>query len=100
MGSFLSVAKGSDEPPVFLEIHYRGSPSAGEPPLVFVGKGITFDRYLFMHLCFVCTCVVYVVCFKNTVFGQILLVNLNVLLCVRDSIRHFTHVTPGPSSGS
>ncbi|XP_046512646.1 cytosol aminopeptidase [Equus quagga] len=43
MGSFLSVATGSDEPPVFLEIHYRGSPDASEPPLVFVGKGITFD---------------------------------------------------------
>lgn len=45
MGSFLSVAKGSDEPPVFLEIHYRGSPKASDPPVVFVGKGITFDRY-------------------------------------------------------
>ncbi|XP_037685385.1 cytosol aminopeptidase [Choloepus didactylus] len=43
MGSFLSVAKGSEEPPVFLEIHYKGSPDASEPPLVFVGKGITFD---------------------------------------------------------
>uniref|UniRef100_A0A2K5HL51 Cytosol aminopeptidase n=1 Tax=Colobus angolensis palliatus TaxID=336983 RepID=A0A2K5HL51_COLAP len=43
MGSFLSVAKGSDEPPVFLEIHYKGSPNANKPPLVFVGKGITFD---------------------------------------------------------
>ncbi|XP_007517924.1 cytosol aminopeptidase [Erinaceus europaeus] len=43
MGSFLSVAKGSEEPPVFLEIHYKGSPDADEPPLVFVGKGITFD---------------------------------------------------------
>nr|XP_004656136.2 cytosol aminopeptidase [Jaculus jaculus] len=43
MGSFLSVAKGSDEPPVFLEIHYTGSPNASEAPLVFVGKGITFD---------------------------------------------------------
>ena len=48
MGSFLSVAKGSEEPPVFLEIHYKGSPNASEPPLVFVGKGITFDRYLFI----------------------------------------------------
>ena len=46
MGSFLSVAKGSEEPPVFLEIHYKGSPNAIEPPLVFVGKGITFDRYI------------------------------------------------------
>uniref|UniRef100_A0A2K5P764 Cytosol aminopeptidase n=1 Tax=Cercocebus atys TaxID=9531 RepID=A0A2K5P764_CERAT len=43
MGPFLSVAKGSDEPPVFLEIHYKGSLNANEPPLVFVGKGITFD---------------------------------------------------------
>lgn len=47
MGSFLSVAKGSDEPPVFLEIHYRGSPNASDAPLVFVGKGITFDRWVF-----------------------------------------------------
>ncbi|XP_040118323.1 cytosol aminopeptidase-like [Oryx dammah] len=43
MGSFLSVAKGSEEPSVFLEIHYKGSPNASEPPLVFAGKGITFD---------------------------------------------------------
>uniref|UniRef100_A0A8D0B9K4 Cytosol aminopeptidase n=1 Tax=Salvator merianae TaxID=96440 RepID=A0A8D0B9K4_SALMN len=43
MGSFLSVTKGSDEPPVFLEIHYTGSSDANEPPIVFVGKGITFD---------------------------------------------------------
>ncbi|XP_061439421.1 cytosol aminopeptidase isoform X2 [Rhineura floridana] len=43
MGSFLSVAKGSDEPPVFLEVHYKGSSDANERPLVFVGKGITFD---------------------------------------------------------
>ncbi|MEE6462419.1 hypothetical protein FKM82_001585 [Ascaphus truei] len=43
MGAFLSVAKGSDEPPVFLEIHYSGSPNAKESPLVFVGKGVTFD---------------------------------------------------------
>uniref|UniRef100_A0A8D0GQD6 Cytosol aminopeptidase n=1 Tax=Sphenodon punctatus TaxID=8508 RepID=A0A8D0GQD6_SPHPU len=43
MGSFLSVAKGSDDPPIFLEIHYSGSANAGDSPLVFVGKGITFD---------------------------------------------------------
>ncbi|KAM9329859.1 cytosol aminopeptidase [Gastrophryne carolinensis] len=43
MGAFLSVAKGSDEPPVFLEIHYSGSPDPKEAPLVFVGKGVTFD---------------------------------------------------------
>ncbi|XP_007444732.2 cytosol aminopeptidase-like [Python bivittatus] len=44
MGSFWSVAKGSDEPPVFLEVHYQGSSNPKEAPLVFVGKGITFDR--------------------------------------------------------
>ncbi|KAM4709385.1 cytosol aminopeptidase [Discoglossus pictus] len=43
MGAFLSVAKGSEEPPVFLELHYNGSPDANESPLVFVGKGVTFD---------------------------------------------------------
>ncbi|CAM4549672.1 cytosol aminopeptidase [Lepidochelys kempii] len=43
MGAFLSVAKGSDEPPVFLEIHYSGSANASDSPLVFVGKGVTFD---------------------------------------------------------
>ncbi|XP_055494548.1 cytosol aminopeptidase [Leucoraja erinacea] len=43
MGAFLSVAKGSDEEPVFLEIHYNGSAHTSESPLVFVGKGITFD---------------------------------------------------------
>ncbi|XP_069781219.1 cytosol aminopeptidase isoform X2 [Narcine bancroftii] len=43
MGAFLSVAKGSDEEPVFLEIHYNGSTVSSESPLIFVGKGITFD---------------------------------------------------------
>ncbi|XP_078257040.1 cytosol aminopeptidase isoform X2 [Rhinoraja longicauda] len=43
MGAFLSVAKGSDEEPVFLEIHYNGSTLSSESPLVFVGKGVTFD---------------------------------------------------------
>ncbi|XP_063315958.1 cytosol aminopeptidase [Pelobates fuscus] len=43
MGAFLSVAKGSDEPPVFLEIHYQGSTDSSQSPLVFVGKGVTFD---------------------------------------------------------
>uniref|UniRef100_A0A7M4E9K7 Cytosol aminopeptidase n=1 Tax=Crocodylus porosus TaxID=8502 RepID=A0A7M4E9K7_CROPO len=43
MGAFLSVAKGSEEPPVFLEIHYSGSANTNDPPLVLVGKGVTFD---------------------------------------------------------
>ena len=44
MGAFLSVSKGSEEPPVFLELHYNGSPDKTQAPLLLVGKGITFDR--------------------------------------------------------
>ncbi|XP_068799416.1 cytosol aminopeptidase [Struthio camelus] len=43
MGAFLSVAKGSAEPPIFLEIHYLGAANTNDSPLVFVGKGVTFD---------------------------------------------------------
>ncbi|KAM9027779.1 cytosol aminopeptidase [Ara ararauna] len=43
MGAFLSVAKGSAEPPIFLEIHYSGGTNTSDRPLVFVGKGVTFD---------------------------------------------------------
>ncbi len=42
MGSFLSVAKGSDEPPRFIVLkHLKGK--SKEAPAVLVGKGITFD---------------------------------------------------------
>lgn len=41
MGAFLSVAKGSAEPPKFLEIHYNNKPDS--KPFVLVGKGICFD---------------------------------------------------------
>jgi len=40
MGAYLSVAKGSDEPPKFIVISYKGS---NTPPLVIIGKSITFD---------------------------------------------------------
>ncbi|XP_064007438.1 cytosol aminopeptidase [Pogoniulus pusillus] len=43
MGAFLSVAKGSAEPPIFLEIHYSGGANTNDSPLVLVGKGVTFD---------------------------------------------------------
>ncbi|XP_045074236.1 cytosol aminopeptidase [Coregonus clupeaformis] len=43
MGAFLSVSKGSEEPPVFLELHYNGCPDNTHSPLLLVGKGITFD---------------------------------------------------------
>ncbi len=42
MGSFLAVAQGSDEPPRFIVAHYHGADKA-TPPVVLVGKGITFD---------------------------------------------------------
>jgi leucyl aminopeptidase len=42
MGSFLSVARGSVEPPQFIVLHYRGA-AAKAAPIVLVGKGITFD---------------------------------------------------------
>jgi leucyl aminopeptidase len=42
MGSFLSVAKGSVEPPAFIVIHHQGA-GAKAAPVVLVGKGITFD---------------------------------------------------------
>jgi leucyl aminopeptidase len=42
MGSFLSVAAGSAEPPKFIVLRYNGNPSSNEL-LALVGKGITFD---------------------------------------------------------
>ncbi|KAL0269532.1 UNVERIFIED_CONTAM: hypothetical protein PYX00_007233 [Menopon gallinae] len=42
MNAFLAVAKGSCEPPVFLELGYCGG-SPEEKPIVLIGKGITFD---------------------------------------------------------
>ncbi len=42
MGSLLSVAAGSEEPPKLIAMEYKGGkPSAA--PIVLVGKGITFD---------------------------------------------------------
>jgi leucyl aminopeptidase len=42
MGSFLSVAQGSSQPPKFIVLRYNGDPS-GKEQLALVGKGITFD---------------------------------------------------------
>jgi leucyl aminopeptidase len=42
MGSFLSVAQGSAEPPRFIVAQYRGAAKTVKP-VVLVGKGITFD---------------------------------------------------------
>lgn len=45
MGSFLSVARGSDEPPVFIVLRHtpKSGKAKGKAPLVLVGKGLTFD---------------------------------------------------------
>ncbi|MCX7913645.1 MAG: leucyl aminopeptidase [Thermodesulfovibrionales bacterium] len=40
MNAFLSVAKGSNEPPKFIILSYSGSKGS---PLVLIGKSITFD---------------------------------------------------------
>jgi leucyl aminopeptidase len=42
MGSFLSVTRGSDEPPRLIVLEYDGG-RKGDAPVALVGKGITFD---------------------------------------------------------
>jgi len=42
MGSYLSVASGSEQPPKFIVLRYRGA-GAGARPIGLIGKGITFD---------------------------------------------------------
>ena len=42
MGSLLSVARGSHQPPRFIVLQHRGG-KAKDRPVVLVGKGITFD---------------------------------------------------------
>lgn len=42
MGGLLAVARGSEEEPRFIIIEYKGAKNNSDP-LVFVGKGLTFD---------------------------------------------------------
>ena len=42
MGSLLSVARGSREPPRLIALEYRGAARSASP-VVLVGKGVTFD---------------------------------------------------------
>jgi leucyl aminopeptidase len=42
MGAFLGVARGSLEPPKFIILEYTGGKKK-DPPIVIVGKSITFD---------------------------------------------------------
>ena len=42
MGSLLSVARGSHQPPKLIVLSHKGG-KTGERPIVLVGKGVTFD---------------------------------------------------------
>lgn len=42
LNAFLTVARGSCEPPVFIEMSYCGGPS-DQKPICLIGKGVTFD---------------------------------------------------------
>ena len=42
MGSFLSVSRGSRQPAKLITLEYKGADPASQP-IVFVGKGLTFD---------------------------------------------------------
>ncbi len=42
MGAFLAVAQGSEQPPKFIVLEYKGA-GAKVAPHVLVGKGVTFD---------------------------------------------------------
>ena len=42
MGALLGVAQGSTRPPRLLAMRWNGG-SAGDKPVVFIGKGVTFD---------------------------------------------------------
>ena len=42
MGSLLSVARGSAEPPKLIVLEYHGGPK-NQKPVALVGKGVTFD---------------------------------------------------------
>ncbi len=42
MGAFLSVTRGSEQPPRLIVLEYRGG-KPSEAPVVLVGKGVTFD---------------------------------------------------------
>ncbi|MBN1594933.1 leucyl aminopeptidase [candidate division FCPU426 bacterium] len=42
MGALLAVGAGSQRPPVLIDLFYKGGKTS-ERPVVFIGKGITFD---------------------------------------------------------
>ena len=42
MGAFLSVARGSQQPPKFIVLNYKGG-KTGATDIALIGKGVTFD---------------------------------------------------------
>ncbi len=43
MGGLLAVNRGSQEPPVFIELTWQPEQAVNEKPVVLVGKGVVFD---------------------------------------------------------
>lgn len=43
MGSLLAVSAGSRQPPKLIIMKYEGARSGKQPPVLLVGKGVTFD---------------------------------------------------------
>ncbi len=43
MGAMLAVARGSGHEPSLLVLRWSGADNGDEPPLCFIGKGLTFD---------------------------------------------------------
>jgi len=43
MGSLLGVGQGSEHEPRLVVMQWRGAANRSEPPVAFVGKGVTFD---------------------------------------------------------
>jgi len=43
MGCLLAVSQGSHQPPRFIVLEYQGAAKKVRPPVVLVGKGVTFD---------------------------------------------------------
>ncbi len=51
MGGYLAVQQGSRFPPQFIHMVYRPArPTADVVKVALVGKGLTFDRYMYMLL--------------------------------------------------
>lgn len=47
MEAFLAVARGSAEPPLLLECHYRGA--GDDLPVLLAAPALTFDRCLSLY---------------------------------------------------